>query len=151
MRIKEIETLFQDEENLDAVLNEVKNDIAKVEEWSEMMRDAQTNNPELAKQALSELTGTLGRINTALAVAISEKRNRETRSYNRIKMETENAEKKFVSASADKQASAEVAEYRRIRNYLQAYHDSCKVAISSLQSLLKQMQEEAKLAGKEEE
>ena len=151
MRIKELEKLFQDENNLDLVLEEVKTEMAKVDEWSEMMRDGQTQNPEMCKQALSELTGVFMRLNTAFSVALSEKRNREVRAYNRIKQEIENAGNKFVSASAEKQASAEVADYRRIRNYIEGYVDACKTALSSLQSTLKQLQEEAKLAGKEEE
>jgi len=150
MRIKELEALFQDESKLDLVLEEVKGELAKVDEWSEMMRDNQTANPEMAKQALSELTGVFMRLNTALSVAMTEKKNREVRAYNRIKQEAENAGVKFVSASTEKQASAEVADYRRIRNYIQGYVDSCKSAMSGIQSLLRQIQEEMKLSGKEE-
>ena len=151
MRIKELEALFQDEENLDAVLEAVKGDFDKVDEWAEMMRDNQTNNPEMAKQGLSELTGTFMRLNTALSLATSQKKNREIRAYNRIKTETENADKKFTSAVGDREASAEVADYRRIRNIIQSYVEACKTSISSLQSILKQIQEEMKLSGKEEE
>jgi len=150
MRIKELESLFQEEENLDAVLEEVKTEIAKVDEWAELMRDGQTQNPEMCKQALSELTGVFMRLAPVLSIAVSEKKNREVRGYNKIKMETEQAGKKFVSASTEKLASEEVSDYRRLRNYIQSYVDSCKVALSSLQSTLKQLQEEAKLTGKEE-
>ena len=150
MRIKEIEKLFQDEGNLDLVLEEVKGEMDKVNEWSGLMKDNQTNNPEMAKQCLSELTGAFMRLNIALSVAMTEKKNREVRAYNRIKQETENAGGKFVSASAEKQASAEVGDYRRIRNYIQGYTESCRSAMSSIQSILKQIQEEMKLSGKEE-
>ena len=150
MRIKELEKLFQDKANLDLVLEDLKREMIKVDEWSELMRDGQTNNPELCKQALSELTGIFMRLNTAISVAISEKSNREVRAYNRIKQETEQAEGKVISASIEKQASAEIADYRRIRNYIQGYVDACKTALSSLQSIAKQIIEESKLAGKEE-
>jgi len=150
MRIKEIEKLFQDEQNLDLVLEDLKTELAKVDEWAELLRDNQATNPEMAKQGLMELTGIFMRLNTAYSVAITEKKNREVRAYNRIKQETDNAGGKFVSASAEKQASAEVSDYRRIRNYIEGYVEACRSAMSSIQSILKQIQEEMKLSGKEE-
>ena len=150
MRIKELEKQFRNEESLDEIFDTLKSEIEKVDEWSELLRDNQASNPEMAKQALGELTGVFMRLNVALSVANSEKKNREVRAYNRIKQETEQAGNKFVSASADKQASAEVADYRRIRNYIQGYVESCKSAMSSIQSVLKQIQEEMRLGGKEE-
>ena len=101
------------------------------------MRQGITTNPEEALNALSELTGIYMSLKAVLAIAETEKKNREIRRYNEIKKEIENAGTKFVSVSADKEASSYVASYRRLRNIIQAYTDSCEKAISILQSLLK--------------
>jgi len=148
MRILEIEKHFQQEDTLNKVLEALKEDIEKIDYWSSIMKRGITVNPEEAKDALNDLTGRFMSLKTILSIAETEKKNRETRKYNEIKMAKENAKQKFVSASADKEASAFVGDYRRIRNLIQAYVDSCEKAISTLQSLLKYMGEEIKLQGR---
>jgi len=148
MRILEIEKHFQSEETLDKVLEALTEDIEKVDYWANVMKQGLTINPEEAKEALNDLTGRFMSLKTVLSIAESEKKNRETRAYNNIRIEKENESKKFVSASADKEASGRIANYRRIRNIIQAYVDSCEKAISTMQSLLKHMSEEMKLQGR---
>jgi hypothetical protein len=150
MRIQDIEKLFQNEETLEQVLVECKDDFEKVDYVADLMKRNITDNPQEAKKALNELTGVFMTLNTVSAVAETEKKNREVKYYNKLRIDTENLGKKFVSSVGDKEASGAVANYRRIRNYVVAYRNDCEKAISTLQSILKQIQKEMGMSGKEE-
>jgi len=139
MRILELENLFKKEETLDKVLEELKADFDKTDYYANLMQTNIVNNPEEVKSALTELTGTFSNLRTALAIAETEKKNREIRAYNQIRIDVENAGKKFISASSEKQASGEVSAYRRIKNLILGYKESAEKAISSLQSILRYM------------
>lgn len=142
MRILELEKKFQSEETLDGVLGDLEKDFEKVDYWAGVLRSGLVDNPEEANKALGELTGTYMSLRVVLAIAETEKKNREVRQYGQIRIDTENQGKKFVSASAEKEASAHVAEYRRIRNLILGYKESAEKAIGSLQSMLKDMKRE---------
>ena len=138
MRILETEKLFQSEDTLAQVLEECKDEFEVIDNISNnvlLSRIAQ--NPEEAKGALLEVTGAYSNLATILSIAETEKKNREEREYNRLRIETENADKKFVSAQADKQASGFVAPYRRVRNIIGGYTGAAEKIMSSLQSILK--------------
>ncbi|KKL47755.1 hypothetical protein LCGC14_2332380 [marine sediment metagenome] len=139
MRILEIEQLFKSEETLPQVLDGLEDDIKRIDDYASMMKDNVTNNPEEAKKALNELTGCYSNLKTVLAIAETEKKNREVRKFNDLKINfaTSDTEKKFTAASADKESGAFVGEYRRIRNIVEAYAQVCEKMISTLQSLLK--------------
>lgn len=139
MRILEFEKLFQSVDTLDKALEFLEDDINRVDEWVKNMKNNVTINPEECKDALMELTGIYANLRTALTIAETEKKNREIKAYNVIRIEAGVAGTKFVSTTADKEASAEVAVYRRIRNIILGYKESCQTAVSSLQSLLKYM------------
>ena len=142
MRILEIEKLFETEVTLDKVLENVKEDFTKVEYWAGVLRSGLVDNPEEANKALGELTGCYMNLRTILAIAETEKRNREVKHYSQLRIDTENEGKKFVSASAEKESSAYVSSYRRIRNLVLGYKESAEKAIGSLQSMLKDMKKE---------
>ena len=139
MRILELEKLFETEDQLDKVLVELDPDFKKVDYWANLMKDNVTNNPEEAKKALNELTGAFSNLRTALSIAETEKKNREIRYYNKLRIEHDSKNGKFVSTTADKEASAKVAFYRRIKNIILGYKEACEKAVLSLQSLLKYM------------
>lgn len=142
MRIRDLEKLFQSEETLDQVLEKCRDDFNAIDYWSNLMKKNITNNKEEAKKALNDLTGVFMNLKPVVAIAETEKKNREIRQYNNIRIEIEKAEKKFVSASADKEASSSVASFRRIRNIVLAYMEACEKAISTLQSILKAITQE---------
>jgi len=151
MNVLDFEKHFKNEEDLGKVLDDISRDINKIDYWSTLMKDGITTNPEDAKTALSELTGIFMVLKAVLAIAETEKKNREIRQYNQIRINIENGtrnDKKFVSASAEKEASAFVAPYRRIRNIIKAYVEASEKGISTLQSILKFTAEEAKLKGR---
>ena len=139
MRILELEKLFQQDDTLEKVLEKLKEDIEKVDYWAGVLRSGLVDNPEEANKALGELTGTYSNLRTVLAIAETEKKNREVKYYGQLRIDTENQGKKFVSASAEKEASAHVADYRRIRNLILGYKESAEKAIGALQSMLKDM------------
>ena len=147
MRIEKIESYLQQDDTLNKVIDELKDDFTQVEYHANNMKDNLTNNPEEAKKTLNKLTGLYIFLRTALAIAETEKKNREIAYYEKLRIEAGKENTKFTSSVAERQASNSVREYRRIRNIIQAYVESCEKAINSLQSLLRQMQEEMKLSG----
>ena len=137
MRIQDIEPLFDSEETLDKVLEKCKEDFNLIDYWSGVRKNNITDNSAEIRKALNELSGCYANLRVILAIAESEKKNREVKFYESLKIETENDGKKFVSTVADKQASGLVASYRRIRNIVSAYLESCDKHIITLQSILK--------------
>ena len=151
MRIKEIEQYFQSEETLDKVLEACQEDFDKIDYYSGLLKQNVTDNPEEVKKALIELTGCYMSLYPVMSLSDSEKNNREVRAYCQIRIDTENAGGKFVDASAQKEASNAVSNYRRIRNILEGYTEASNRAISSLQSILKYLSEEVKRTGVKDE
>jgi hypothetical protein len=138
MRILEVEQAFQDEKTLIKVLELCKEDFELVDYYANTVLKAKlANNAEEAKSAVLVLAGVYSNLTTVLSVAMTEKKNREIREYNRIRMEAENADKKFTSAVGEAMASEKVAEYRRIRNFIEGYVTGCEKQISALQTTLK--------------
>lgn len=145
MRMLEIEQLFQSENTLNEVLEQCKEDFEKIDYYAGLMKTNVTDISEEAKKALNELTGTYMSLKTVLSVAESEKKNREIRHYDSIRIEAGKEGKKFSSAPTERQASAYVIKYRRVRNIIEGYTNACEKAISTLQSMLKFLAEEIKL------
>ena len=138
MRILEIEQAFQDEKTLSKVLELIKEDVELVDYYADsVLKSKLANNVEEAKSAVLVLAGVFSNLTTVLSVAMTEKKNREIREYNRIRIESENAEKKFTSAIGEAMASESVASYRRIRNIIEGYCNGCEKQISALQSTIK--------------
>jgi hypothetical protein len=138
MKILEIEQAFQDEKTLNKVLDLCKEDFEIVDDMANnVLKSKVANNAEEAKSALLVLAGAYSNLSTVLAIALTEKKNREDREFVRLRIETENAEKKFTSASAEKDASIFVGSYRRIRNIIEGYIGGCEKQMSALQSTLK--------------
>jgi len=137
MRIREIEKLFQDENTVDLVLEDLVKDMEMVDTWIDTSLSDLNDNAEEIKKALNQLSIAYGNLRIVLGVAETEYRNREVRYYNQMKMTAEAEGKKFVSGQADRESSLHVAEYRRIRNIVQAYKESADKRIITLQSILK--------------
>jgi len=145
MRILEIEQLFQTSETLNQVLEQVKGDFEQIDYYGGVLQENVVDNPEECLKAINILTGVYMNIKPVLEVADAEKTNREIRNYCSLKIQNENAGTKFVDASGSKEASASVADYRRVRNILEGYVSACEKAISSLQSVLKYLTESVKM------
>ena len=137
MRILDLEKKFKNEETLNEVLEELKEDFEKIDYWSGLRISNITSNSEEIDKALNELSGAYSNLRTALAIAETEKRNREIKFKEQIRFDTEEAGNKYTDSKASTQASAHVAEYRRVRNIIQAYTEACDKHIITLQSILK--------------
>lgn len=137
MRILEIEKLFETEETLNEVLDRCEEDFKQIDYWSNVRKQNLTDNSEEINRALNELSGCYSNLKTILGIAETEKKNRHARYKESIRIEVENNGGKYSDAKADTQASAHVAEYRRIRNIIEAYVNSCDKHITTLQSILK--------------
>jgi cell division septum initiation protein DivIVA len=138
MRILEIEQAFKNEKELKKVLDLCKEDIELVDYYAnDVLKSKLANNAEEAKSAVLVLAGVYSNLTTVLSIAITEKKNRETREYNRIRIEAENAEKKVTDSAKEMMASEYVADYRWIRNVIEGYVTGCEKQISALQTTLK--------------
>lgn len=137
MRILDLEKLFKEEETLDKVLDAIKEDFDRVDYWSGVRINNLTDNSEEINKALNELSGVYSNLRTVLGVAETEKKNREVRHKETIRVETENAGNKYTDSKATTQASAFIASYRRVRNIIEAYVEACDKHIGTLQSILK--------------
>lgn len=139
MRILEIEALFQSEDTLDQVLEKCKEDFEKIDYWSGVRKSNLTNNSEEIDKALNELSGCYSNLRTILGIAETEKKNRQVRHKESIRIDAGNAGEKYVDSKAETEASAVVAPYRRIRNIIGAYVESVEKHIVTLQSILKDL------------
>jgi len=146
MRIREIEALFQQDDTLDQVLDTLKEDFENVDYYANTLRSGLVDNANDANEALGKLTGSFSNLRTVLGVAETEKKNRQVRYFNKLRIEKENNNKKFVATVGEKESSEHVAEYRRIRNIILGYKEACEKDIMSLQSILKDLDREKKSA-----
>ncbi len=145
MKLFEIEQLFK-VKDFNGILENIKDDIEKVEYYSTIMKQNITDNGEEVSKAMNELTGVFMSLKIVLAIATTEKKNAEVKYY--VNLKTEAVDKKFVATVADKEASLAVADYRRIRNVVEGYVEACNKAISTLQSVLKKITAEIPLRNK---
>ena len=137
MRILELEKLMKEEDTVGLLLDEVAKDIEIVDGYAKKLKDNLCNNPEANKIAQSKLTGAFNGIRTALAVVATAKRNKELRLYYEEKEGIEGEGKKFNSSATKEKVMAQTNEWRRVRNYLEAYKDAVEKDIITLQSMLK--------------
>jgi hypothetical protein len=117
----------------------------KIEEISGQFANGYLDNTQEMRKILNESTSIYLALNPLLSLAETEKSNREVIYYNKRKIEMEKANEKFVATAMDKEASAAVANYRRVRNILAGYVETLKVAISTCQSNLKSIGEENRI------
>lgn len=146
MNIFEIEKLFQEEETLEVIMQEVSETFKKIDEYSRQAQSQQLDNPFAIDNALQILQGCYGVLAPIYYLALAEKENKEYKYYCQLKMDIENEGTKFVDASATKEASAYISSYRRVRNILEGYLRACDKGISVLQTRLKTITDPSKLS-----
>ena len=145
MRILEIEKLFESTETLDQVLDKCKADFEKIDYWGNLLRSGVVDNPAEIKRALTELAGAYSNLRVILGIAEYQKSNRQVIYKNQIRIDIEaKGEKKYVDTKAETEASANVTEYRRVRNLIRAYKESADKAITVLQNINNNLDKEYK-------
>lgn len=142
MRYYETEQFFKEESKLNEVLEKCQDVFDKIDEISGKLRAGKITTSVECQGLLQELGGIFAYLNPIYKIAEVEKKNRQERIYIELKMDIENTDKKFSSAPTEREASALVAPYRRVRGILEGYVEICKILIISCQSLLRALQEE---------
>lgn len=137
MDYKKLETYFKKEETLEEVLDYLEKPIKKVTYWANLFQKGIVHdNPEEINKAIIELAGTYSDLRIALGLANYYKKHKELERYMKIKTEIENeGEKKFVDASATKEASWNTMPYRRVRNIIRGHKESADKSITALQNV----------------
>ena len=135
-----VEKYFRKKETLEEILKVCKLHLDKIDHYSKILRLRPDNVGDL-ENIMIKLVGEQGFLEPILGLAITYKKNEEEKTYMGIKIKIENEGGKFSSAPTEREASAYVAEWRRIRNILQAYVDVCKASISAIQTRLKTVRE----------
>lgn len=135
-----VEKYFRKKENLEEILKVCRLHLNKIDHYSKILRLRPDNVGDL-ENIMIKLVGEQGFLEPILGLAITYKKNEEEKTYMGIKIKIENEGRKFSSAPTEREASAYVAEWRRIRNILQAYVDVCKASISAIQTRLKTVRE----------
>jgi len=147
MDFKEIEKMFENEEQLGKLLQSYSEVFDKIDYYQDLFQNGAIDTPGETDKIMKELTGIFMSISIIATIADSEKTNRESRKYNTLRIEASNRGEKPVVAQLDREASAFVAPYRKIRNIFQAYRDVCDRAISVCQSSLRFMDKEKRSSG----
>jgi len=148
MRVKKIEKLAKSEETVEMILSEVRDSIKIVDETAKKLKRDISDNPQTIRTLLSKVTGAHSDLKTAWGVVDTAKTNTQLDYYFKVK-NTHDTKKdgKFNSTATKEEARALVQNYRRIRNYLQAYVESASQDISTLQSLKKKTEQEFQTSG----
>jgi len=137
MDYKKLEVYFKTEDSLEEALDYLEKPIKKVTYWANLFQKGVVHdNPNEINKAIVELAGAYSDLRIALGLAEHYKKSKELERYMEIKTEIEtNGEKKFVSASAEKEASRDVIPYRRVRNIIEAHKESADKSITGLQNV----------------
>jgi hypothetical protein len=145
MRLSDAIVAMKDENTCLEVLTGCQCYFDKIEEISGLFANGGAETQTEVRKILSECTSIFLALNPLLALADTEKSNREVIYYHSRKIAIEKTDVKFVATAMDKEASAHVANYRRVRNILEGYIDTLKIAIGTCQSSLRSLSEETRL------
>jgi hypothetical protein len=145
MNIFEIEKLFEKEETLNLVLEEVSECFDYIDQSNKMFK---ANPTDLAtvRELINKIKGNCGEIRKVWSISSKELATREAKAYIQRKMEIEENDKftTQLDSATKKEAFIAVEPYRRIDTIIEGYIKDCEQAITVLQSHLKCMTEEMK-------
>lgn len=150
MRIDELKTeeiikMFEDNVEVLKIIELCSFYFDKITEMSLKLANREVTSPNDCREILAEATAVFCTLQPILSIAEAIKLNLENQSFFNQKIETEKSGEKFVIGTAEKIASNDVANQRRVRNVLEGYVESSKAIISSSQSILKSMTDEIKM------
>lgn len=145
MKLIDAMTAMENEDTCLEVLTNCECYFDKIDDIAGSFANGQADNSVALRGILNDCTSIYLALKPLLALAETEKANREVIYYNKAKIAMEAAGQKFVATAMDKEASAAVGNYRRVRNILDGYVETLKVAISTCQSGLKSIGEENRI------
>jgi hypothetical protein len=120
---------------------EITESVDIIENYNKKLKQNECDNSEANKLAQSKLSGALGEINLAWSVIETAKTNIELKFYYDEKDKC-NSDVKFNATATKEKGRAITNEYRKVRNYLQAYKEDAQQHIIVLQSSLKDIRTE---------
>ena len=143
LNYKEIESYFNNN-NIDDLLKIYEECFNDVDYYETQLIHHKLSDIFSVREAIQRLSGLYMSFRKPLAIATTSIENGKARHYHHLKMkhDTEESNKKFISSSLDREASYLVAPYRRARNLFEAYVASCEKSIVGCQSLLSSLKTE---------
>ena len=148
MNILEYEKLFQAEDTLDMVLEELLPTFDKIDHYRERMKSNDIDNPASMRASIEILSGLYAEVRSVLAIAHAEITNREAKEYCRIKFDVENEGGKFttqIDSATKKEATSKTSNHRRVYSMLFGYCEACKQMVNALQSDVKDQKQSNKI------
>lgn len=133
----ELEKYFDNEDILDALLQDYKIKFKQVEDYWDSLQKGEIVGYDAIDETLTKLTGLYMELNVIAIIADTEVQKKKGFFNLQFTREAENEGKKVVQSSIDRQVDKAVQPWRRVRNILQAYCDSCKSGKETAQSRLK--------------
>ena len=149
MNLFEVQKLFQSEDTVELVLEEIADVLQTVEDYNEKSYLGQLDNPAVIDRALQVMCGCHGKLELFLACAEHELLTRESKTRITRALEIIN-DKGKVTTTEDTQIKHEavvaVANYRKVFLLLKNATYHCSTFISICQSRLKRADDPSKLS-----
>jgi hypothetical protein len=128
---------FESEDELAALLEDIQSEIDIVDEIRNRLVGNYLSVEAEYIQALEQITGVYAKLEPLFEVAAGEKENEESKFMLLKRNEVESKGTKFTKTTYEDEASAHVANLRRIRNLLEGYVNASENIKGTLQSRLK--------------
>ena len=142
--VEEVQKFLQGEK-LDFIEKKYREVFDKIDYIQGLFQSGVLEDPNETDKVMKELTGYYICLNPITNELEADKKNIEDALFTTFRIKKEKAGEKITASSIEKEVSAIVAGWRRIRNKFQAYRDSCATGISVCQSSLKSVEKERKL------
>ena len=144
MTYDKLVSYFKEEKGIDTLINDYKALFDQIDDIGQQLLQGIFSTSADFKSTLNFATGAYVSLEPLYSMAEAHKLNEELRHYVERKREAEAKGEKVVAASLEKEASLDVADFRRIRNVLEGYVLSCEKIIVTCQTQLKRLEEEGK-------
>lgn len=141
---------FSDASHLNQLLIDYQEIFDLLDDLSQQLLRGIITTSEQFREVLNQATGAYGVLEPLYSQAVAVKTNEELRYYVEKKAEIEARNEKVVAASLEKESSEHVANYRRIRNILEAYVLLTEKLIMTAQTQLKRIESDSKYKPMEE-
>ena len=141
---------FDNEENLSKLLTDCNDIFTMIDEYAQQFMQGILVTSSDYKDVLNKLTGAYMYLEPLYTLSVSQKENRELVFYVKSKRELEAKSEKVVATSLEKESSASVEVYRRVRSILEGYVESCSKGIITCQTQLRKIEGDSRFKPVEE-
>ena len=141
---REIEDLIE-ANKIEELLQSYNEIFTVVHYYEQLLMASIISTPNETDNTMKKLGACYSSLNRAYMMLDTLKQKKESEIFLTKKIELEKENKKIVAAVVEREVSAEVNVYRRVRNIFFAYKESCDRIISICQSSLKYSDHEIKM------